>query len=144
MSKSVYVIGSLANPEIIPFANRLRKAGLDAFDEWLCGGPEMDLNWQKYEKARGRTFIEALQGHHAKHVFEFDRFHLDRCDVAVMVMPCGKSGWSEMAYTIGRGKPAYVLATDGIERFDVMIQFCTKIFTNEADLVAVLKEEHVP
>jgi hypothetical protein len=61
-----------------------------------------------------------------------------------MVMPCGKSGWSEMAYTIGRGKPAYVLAIDGIERFDVMIQFCTKIFTNEADLVAVLKEEHVP
>jgi hypothetical protein len=47
-----------------------------------------------------------------------------------------------MAYTIGRGKPAYVLAIDGIERFDVMIQFCTKIFTNEADLVAVLKEEH--
>ena len=140
--KSVYVIGSLANPEIIPFANRLRKAGFDAFDEWLCGGPEMDLNWQRYEKDRGRTFIEALQGHHAKHVFAFDKLHLDRCDIAVMVMPCGKSGWAEMAYTIGRGKPAYVLATDGIERFDVMIQFCTAIFTDEEALLAVLKNDY--
>ena len=62
--KSIYVIGSLANPEIIPFANRLRKAGIDAFDEWICGGPTMDRCWEEYEKARGRTFIESLEGYH--------------------------------------------------------------------------------
>src|ERR1035441_6810399 len=101
----------------------------------------MDVNWQKYEKARGRTFVEALQGHHAKHVFAFDKFHLDRCDAAVMVMPCGKSGWAEMAYTVGRGKPAYILAADNIERFDVIIQLCTGIFSREEDLLAVLKEQ---
>jgi len=139
--KSIYVIGSLANPEIIPFANRLRKAGIDAFDEWICGGPTMDRCWEEYEKARGRTFIESLEGYHAKHVFEFDKFHLDRCDAAVMVLPCGKSGWAEMAYTRGRGKPAYILATEDISRFDVMIQFCTKVFTSEKALLAVLKED---
>jgi len=137
--KSVYIVGSLANPEIIPLANRLRAKGFDAFDEWICGGSEMDLNWQKYEKARGRTFVEALQSYHAKHVFAFDKFHLDRCDAVVMVMPCGKSGWAEMAYTIGKGKPAYILATADIERFDVMIQFCTGIFTTEEALVEALK-----
>ena len=141
--KSVYIIGSLANPEIVPLANRLRAQGLDVFDDWISGGSECDRRWEEYEKARGRSFIEALQGYHAKHVFEFDKFHLDRCDAAVMVMPCGKSGWAEMAYTRGRGKPAYILATEDISHFDVMIQFCTKIFTNEADLVSVLKEEHV-
>ena len=55
-------------------------------------------------------------------------------------MPCGKSGWAEMAYTRGRGKPAYVLATESIERFDVMIQFASGIFTTEAALVEKLKE----
>ena len=133
--KSVYIIGSLANPEIVPLANRLRAQGFDAFDEWICGGSEVDLNWQKYEKARGRTFTQALGGYHAKHVFEFDKFHLDRCDAVVMVMPCGKSGFAEMAYTVGRGKPAYILATDSIERFDFMIQFCTALFTSEAALM---------
>lgn len=137
--KSIYVAGSLANPEIMPLANRLRAEGFDAFDEWLCGGPQMDRCWEAYEKARGRTFLEALQSYHAKHAFAFDKFHLDRCEALVMVMPCGKSGWAEMAYTIGRGKPAYVLATDGIERFDVMIQFCTAIFTSVEDLLAALK-----
>ena len=33
--KSIYIIGSLRNPEIPLLGNDLRKLGLDVFDDWF-------------------------------------------------------------------------------------------------------------
>ena len=106
---SVYLIGSLRNPAIPELGNLLRKQGFEAFDDWYSAGFEADDQWQKYENLRGRSYKEALQGHAAKHVFAFDKFHLDRCDAAVLVMPAGRSGHLELGYFAGTGKPGYVL-----------------------------------
>lgn len=136
--KSVYLIGSLRNPKITELGNRLRKLGLDVFDDWSSPGPEADSFWQEYENARGRTYAEALQGYHAQHVYAIDKLHLDRCDVAVMVLPAGKSAHLELGYTIGKGKPGYIFMEGEPDRFDIMYLFATKIFTNEEDLVKTL------
>ena len=137
--KSVYLIGSLRNPKVQELGNRLRSEGFDVFDDWFSPGPATDSFWQDYEKARGRTFAEALQGHHAKEVYNFDKRHLDRCDVAVMLLPAGKSGHLELGYTIGKGKPGYILMDGEPERYDIMYQFATGIFMKEEDLLAALK-----
>lgn len=136
---SVYLIGSLRNPKVTELGNRLRAQGFDVFDDWASPGPETDTFWLEYEKARGRTYTEALQGHHAKEVFQFDKRHLDRCDVAVLVLPAGKSAHLELGYTIGKGKRGYILLDGEPERYDIMYQFATGIFTKEEDLVVALK-----
>lgn len=123
--KSIYIIGSLRNQRIPEIGNAIRQLGIEAFDDWYAAGPEADDRWKEYEKGRGRTYGEALLGHAANHVFEFDRHHLDRVDAAVLVLPAGKSGHLELGYVSGRGKPTYVLFPEGEpeERWDVMYQF---------------------
>jgi nucleoside 2-deoxyribosyltransferase len=140
MIKSIYIIGSLRNPEIPKFANELQALGFEAFADWFSPGPEADDFWRNYSKERGLTYKQALESHAAKHVFEFDKSHLDRCDAAVMLMPAGKSGHLELGYTIGRGKPGYILFDQEPERYDVMVQFATQVFFKKEDLFYELKE----
>lgn len=106
---SIYLIGSLRNNQIPVIGQELRKHGFDVFDDWFAGGRIADDEWQRYEQARGRTYAEALKGYAAKHVFEFDLQHLNRCDISVLVLPAGKSGHLELGHFVGSGKPGYVL-----------------------------------
>lgn len=138
--KVVYVIGSLRNPKVPEIAAKLRVAGYDAFDDWYAAGPEADDKWQEYEVANGKRFQEALYGHHAKCVYEFDRSHLDRADAVVLVMPAGKSGHLELGYSIGKGKPGFVLMDKEPERFDVMYRFCTNVVNSFDSLLKALGE----
>jgi nucleoside 2-deoxyribosyltransferase len=137
---SVYLIGSLRNPAIPELGNVLRAQGFDAFCDWYSAGFEADDQWQKYENYRGRSYKEALQGHAAKHVFAFDKFHLDRCDAAVLVMPAGRSGHMELGYFAGTGKPGYVLFDKEPERYDVMYQFAKDVFFDKESLILALKK----
>lgn len=132
--KSIYVIGSLRNDEIPEIATSLRALGLDSFDDWFAAGPEADDYWKKYEEGRGNGYKEALRGHAARHVFEFDKHHLDRCDSALLVLPAGKSGHLELGYVSGSGKPTYILL-DRPDRWDVMYQFATEVFMNKEEML---------
>lgn len=131
----IYLIGSLRNPEVPKFANLLRTYGFEVFDDWYAAGPEADDYWQKYEKARGHSFPQALQGHAAKHVYEYDRYHLDRADAGILMLPAGKSGHLEAGYLIGRGKPVNILCPKEPDRYDVMYQFADGVWTDENDLI---------
>lgn len=121
--KSIYLIGSLRNPRVPEVAKQLRGAGFDVFDDWYAAGPEADDKWRDYEIARGRNFIEALDGEACRHVYEFDKKNLDRCDTAVLLMPAGKSCHLELGYKIGTGKPGYIILDQDPERFDAMYRF---------------------
>lgn len=139
MMHSIYIIGSMRNPLVPAVAGALRELGWDAFDDWYSPGEQADDKWQEYEKSRGRTFREALAGYHAKHVFALDKFHLDRCQAALLVAPAGKSGHLELGYMVGRGKPAYILLDGEPDRYDVMVQFATKIFMSVDEMLEELK-----
>jgi hypothetical protein len=134
----VYVIGSLRNPRVPEVSAMLRDCGLNVFDDWYAAGPEADDYWQKYEIQRGHSFQEALKGHAARHVFNYDKSHLDRCDVAVLVLPAGKSGHLELGYMIGCGKPSFILVEEEPQRFDVMYLFATKVCCGISELEAEL------
>lgn len=137
----VYVGGSMRNPRVLEVARALREQGYDAFDDWMSPGPAADDEWQKYEQQRGRSYKEALTGHHAKHVFALDKHHIDHCDVFVLVMPCGKSGHLELGYCAGKGKPCFILFESEPERFDIMPLFATDVFFSQEELLEALREE---
>lgn len=135
----VYIIGSLRNPVIPEVANQLRKLGHDVFDDWYSAGEKADDSWQAYETARGNTYQEALKGHAAKHVFGFDKSHLDSADVGVLVLPAGKSGHLELGYLAGRGKLTYVLFDKSPERWDVMYQFASGVCFSFDELISTIR-----
>ncbi len=137
----VYLIGSLRN-SLVPLLAEYLRGHLnptdEVFDDWYAAGPEADDKWMEYEKARGHTFAEALAGYAATHVYEFDKAHLDACDVAVMVMPAGKSAHLELGYCAGKGKRTIILMDGEPERFDVMYKFADHVVTSWPDLLTVL------
>lgn len=142
--KSIYVIGSLRNPAVPKLGNALRKLGLDVFEDWFASGPETDDWWKKYEQGRGRTYGQALKGYMAPHVFEFDKYHLDRTDGAVLLHPAGRSAHLELGYTLGKGKPGFILfPKEPQERWDVMAQFATEIFFSQKEFLNTLAEKYV-
>jgi nucleoside 2-deoxyribosyltransferase len=138
--KSLYIIGSLRNPEIPKFANEIQELGIEGFADWFSPGPTADDCWKEYSKARELTYGQALQSYAATHVFEFDHSHLKRCDGAVLLMPAGKSAFLELGYTIGKGKPGWIVYEEEPEdRWDVMFQFATGIFFSRQEFLEHLK-----
>lgn len=133
--KSVYVIGSLRNTEVPVVADSLRKIGYDVFDDWYSAGPEADDYLRDYYRNRDLRYSDVLESHAAKHIFGFDKYHLDRCDCSVLVLPAGKSGHLELGYVIGRGKPGYILMDGEPERVDIMHSFATKVFMNGEEMI---------
>lgn len=122
--KSIYIVGSLRNPQIPLIGDKLREAGYDAFDCWYSAGPEADDYLRDYHRERGHSYQQALDGPAARHIFEFDKRHLDRCSIGLLVMPAGRSGHLEIGYMNGQGKTTYVLMEGEPERYDIMYQFC--------------------
>jgi len=127
--KQIYVIGSLRNPMVPEISNEIRGFGYTVFDDWYAAGPEADDKWKEYEKARNRNYQEALKGHAAKNVFEFDKRNLLASDAALLVLPAGKSGHLELGWMAGKEKPTFVLLEDDSDRWDVMYQFATAVIT---------------
>ena len=142
--KTIYLISSLRNrADTIYIANELEKqTGVEIFDSWLAPGPEADDMWKEYEQARGRSYEEALKGHAAQHIFDFDKFHLDRCDGCILLLPAGKSAHLELGYMLGTGKPGYILMDKKSikSRWDVMNIFATKVCFSFDELLRVLKK----
>lgn len=136
----VYLIGALKNKKIPLIGNELRKLGFEVFDDWFSPGPEADDFWREYEKTKTSSYKQALNGWAAKHIFEFDKHHLDRSDITILVMPAGKSGHLELGYCVGRGKITYVLFDEEPERWDIMYQFANDVFFDLEDLKNELRK----
>ena len=137
---NIYLIGSLRNPEIPEISIKLRNEGYEVFDDWYAAGEKADDSWRDYEKQRGRTYVEALSGLAAKHVFNFDFHHLKKADIGILILPAGKSGHLELGWLLGRGCRGYILL-DNPDRWDVMYKFATGVFTNLDNLIEELKND---
>ena len=138
--KSIYLIGSLANPKIPYFGNELRELGFEVYDQWWAPGPLADSYWRHYTKIRKMSYKDALNDLAAKHIFEFDKGLIDQSNIVVLLMNGGRSAHLELGYAIGMGKKGYILFDKEPKRYDVMYQFATDIFFNKDDLFDKLKE----
>lgn len=125
MRPLVYLVGSLRNSVVVDVTNALDAAQCDVFSDWFTPGPEADDYWQRYEKARGRTYRQALTSPAAQNTFAFDLRNLLKADVVVMVAPAGKSAHLELGFAAGCGKPTFILMDEPSkkDRWDVMTLF---------------------
>ena len=131
----LYLVGSLRNPRVPELAEKLRRLGFEVFDDWYAAGPEADDYWQRYERDRGHDLVEALEGHAARHVFDYDHRHLDRSDLGVLLLPAGRSGHLELGYLAGRQVPTHIILEGEPERYDVMYRFATQVWRTEDDFL---------
>ena len=138
--KQIYLIGSLKNKNIPIIGNKLRALGYEVFDDWFSPGPEADDFWRKFEKTRGSTYKQALSNPAGKHIFEFDKEHIDESDIGILIMPAGKSGHLELGYMIGQGKKCYILFEEEPERWDIMYQFANDVCFSYEELEKELKK----
>lgn len=134
----VYLIGSLRNVQVTRVAALLRDVGFEVFDDWFAAGPTADDAWKEYEQARGRTYKEAMEGYAAKHVFEFDKKHIDEADIGVMLLPAGKSGHAELGYMKGKGKKCIVYLESDVDRWDIMYNFFDSLVYSDVELIEAL------
>lgn len=125
----VYLIGSLRNPVVPKTAAALREQGIEVFDNWFAAGETADDAWRDYERSRGHTYQQALDNHSARHVYSFDRFHINASHAAVLALPAGRSGHLEAGFASGQGKPVFMLLDEEgePERLDVMSQFLYQV-----------------
>jgi hypothetical protein len=141
--KKLYIAGSLRNPAIPKVAQAIRSnVNIEVFDDWFAVGPDADDHWRDYEKAKGSNFIQALGGHSATHVFEFDKRNLDDSDGLLLVLPAGKSAHLELGFMRGQNKwTGILLESADPERWDVMYQFVDHIFPSLEEAIEELKFE---
>lgn len=137
MSKVLYLIGSLRNKRIPELAKKLRSKfpEVEVFDDWYAAGEEADDYWKEYERQRGRSYLQALEGRAARNVFRFDTENLNRATHALLVLPAGKSGHMEVMfahYSVG-AKSAILLDPEDV-RWDVMYQFIPTILNNDEEI----------
>lgn len=124
----VYLGGALKNDRIPDIGNELRSYGFDIMDEWITPGPEADSFLQVYEKKRGRSYSQTLQGRAVENVVLFDKSFIDQSDAFVLVTPAGKSAYMELGYAAGSGIPTFILLDNGDpERMDVMPAMVGKV-----------------
>jgi hypothetical protein len=136
--KKIYIIGALKNKTIRPLAMELRAMGFDVFDDWHAAGKYADKIWHQYERERGRPYVEAIRGHHARCAFEFDMKNLNESDIAIVVAPFGKSAAVEMGWFARGGNPVYILLDKEPTRYDLMFQVATGIFLDKNELFKCL------
>jgi hypothetical protein len=107
----------------------------------MAAGYEADDMWKDYEQGRGRTYQEALNGYAARHVFNFDKYHLDRATHILLVLPAGKSGHMEITYGqyATKAKCGILLDPEDV-RFDVMYQFIDHILADESEIAEWLQD----
>lgn len=131
----VYLIGSLRNKEIPNVAAKIREYGLTVFDQWYSAGPNADDHLRDHFVNQGMNHSQVLQTAAAKNIFEFDKKHILASDIVVLLMPAGKSGFLELGWALGQGKPGYILYDQDPERIDVMFQFADGIFYDVDTLI---------
>lgn len=140
-TKVIYLIGSLRDRQVPIIGEYLRQnTGMEVFDQWWTASEDADDWLRDYFKYRRLSYKDAIHSYAAKHIFDFDKYHLDRCDIGVLVMPSGRSCHLELGYLAGHGKPTYVLFDEEPERVDIMYNFCTDIFFSKEELAKKLCE----
>ena len=110
------------------------------FDDWFSSGPQSDDRWRVYEKARGRSYVEALKGFSAEHTFNYDLGHIRSADIGVLALPAGKSAHLELGYMLGRGQIGFVLFDKEPARWDFMYKLTHGVFFNLTELLCEIQK----
>lgn len=142
----IYVASSWRNPYQQGAVAKLRALGHQVYDfrgpgdGWGTDGSgpggfgwhEIDPGWKEWV-TDVRSYIEALNHPRAREGFRRDMDALEKCDVCIMVNPCGQSAHAEMGFAAGAGKLVAVYCPE-IREPDLMVKMAN-IITDQWDVI---------
>lgn len=98
----------------------------------------IDSRWLYWDNDK---INKALEHPLAKKAFSSDYEALQKCDILVLLLPCGKSAHLEAGYALGEYKPVYII-NDKHPSPELMYDMATKVFAfNEVrKLILELKD----
>ncbi len=137
----IYVASSWRNADQPSVVADLRREGHEVYDfrnpeegdqgfHWK----EIDPNWQQWTI---EEYIQALSHPLAQAGYKSDFAALEWCDVAILVMPCGRSAHLELGYCRGAGKPTAILLSNAEP--ELMYLMVDKLAANIVDIVSWLR-----
>lgn len=143
----VYVASSWRNQYQPSVVEAIRNAGITVYDfrhpdkndngfHWS----EIDSNWQQWTPEK---YVKNLRHPIAEKGYTKDMYALEQCDIAVLVLPCGKSSHLEFGFNAGRYKKGAILILEQCEP-ELMYNMASKVFTDLDDLVIWLKRQEIP
>lgn len=98
---SVYIAGSFRRKEICVEAGRIiRDAGMLCYVFCDEGSEAFPHSMKLREENLIETFtpMSALENEHIKQIYELNMHELDKSDVVVLILPCGRSAHMEAGY----------------------------------------------
>ncbi len=112
--RRVYVASSWRNEFQPVVVERLRVEGFEVYDFKDAGARfhwrDIDSEWESWTPEQMEA---ALQNPIAEHAYSVDFSHLEWCDAAVYVQPCGVSASLELGWAAGSGRKAIALVRHG-------------------------------
>lgn len=142
----VYVASSWRNEQQPLVVSRIKEAGFEVYDfrhpapqntgfHWSEIHPE----WRQWTPVEFRT---ALAHPVAAEGFQLDMEALTAADVAVLVMPCGRSAHLEAGYCAGSGKPLIILLDHDSEP-ELMYRMAASICIGIDEVIMALQHTSV-
>lgn len=146
MKLNIYVATSWRN-EIQPHIVELLKAsGHDVYDfrhpepgsdgfHWRS----VDDDWQQWDRQQYKAALESTE---ARQGFLADKSALDKCNVCLLVLPCGTSAHLELGYALGKGKTGIIYYPPGVRvEPELMYKFADSIVLDEYELIRRIRHE---
>ncbi len=116
---NIYVASSWRNPRQPDVVKALREDGHEVYDFRNPAPGDQGFKWSDIDPAWENwgpvEFCRALEHPTAEDRFAKDMGALDRADVVVLVMPCGRSSHLELGYGAGAGKHTAILLDESGE-----------------------------
>ena len=142
---NIYVASSWRNLSQPRIVHLLRDRGHQVYDfrhpaeddngfSWA----QIDPDWQAWNS---RAFPKALSHPLSEKGFTLDKEALDRADVVVLVLPCGRSAHLELGYAVGKGKLTAILLSPEQNEPELMYKMVDLITDDEAVLFERLAAE---
>lgn len=123
----IYVASSWRNarqPWMVAF---LRDCGFDVYDfrnpapgDKGFAWDQIDSNWTSWSTP---AFVEALEHPIAEKGFRNDFEAMQRANMCVLVLPCGRSAHLELGWFAGQGKPTAIWSPEPMEP-ELMVKMC--------------------
>lgn len=142
-NKMIYVASSWRNEQQPMIVAVLRAANFEVYDFKNPGKDDHGFHWSSIEGGwqtwDGKQFIAALDHPIAKDGFAKDMRALDRADICVLLLPCGRSAHLEAGYAAGRGKKLIIVLDEtGKLEPELMYKMADHVVVGAMDLLAAL------
>lgn len=138
----IYVASSWRNNLQQYVVLALRKAGHQVYDFRNPKGGDKGFHWSdidpKWKEWSPQELIECLRSPVASLGFQLDWNAMKKCDICVLVMPCGRSAHLEAGWFLGANKPTCILLSDGEP--ELMYKMANKLVTTIGETILFCDE----